>query len=138
MLPHLNTADVNATHAPTAVDEEDELSLYLPQVRGHRLEVWAEVEHDHRAVEEVFVKTLANDLHLLVTRVQERSWKERKGDLIITSCDLLCVFSKINPHETFCGVMSVSLLYAKRVVLAAVSKYNTRILCRARFLRTLS
>lgn len=38
--------------------------MHLPQVRGHGLEVWAEVEHDHRVVKDVLVETLANDIHL--------------------------------------------------------------------------
>lgn len=61
---YLNSIDVDPAHASTAVNEEDEFPLDAPQVRGCRAEVWAEVEHDHGVVKDVFMKPLLNDVHL--------------------------------------------------------------------------
>lgn len=61
---YLNSIDVDPAHASTAVNEEDEFPLDAPQVRGRRAEVWAEVEHDHGVVKDVFMKPLPNDVHL--------------------------------------------------------------------------
>lgn len=63
-MRHLDTVDVDAAHAATAVDEEDEFAMDPPQVGADRLEVGAEVEHDHRVVEDVLVEAPANDIHL--------------------------------------------------------------------------
>ncbi len=64
---YLNSSDVDPTHASTAVNEEDEFPLNAPQVRGRRAEVWAEVQHDHRVVEDVFMEPLLDYFHLHTT-----------------------------------------------------------------------
>lgn len=71
MTPHvklrskyLHTVDVNAAHAAAAVNEEDKLAVNLPQVGADGLEVRAEVQHDHRVVEDVLMEPPVNDIYL--------------------------------------------------------------------------
>lgn len=61
---HLDTVDVDAAHAATAINEEDEFAVNFAQVRADGLEVRAEVEHDHRVVEDVLMEAPADDVHL--------------------------------------------------------------------------
>lgn len=61
---YLYTVDVDPTHAATAVNEEDELSVNLPQVGANGLEIGAKVEHAHRVVEDVLVESPVNDINL--------------------------------------------------------------------------
>lgn len=46
----------------------------LPQVRADRLEVRAEVDHDHGVVEDVFVESSVNDIYLKRDREIEGLW----------------------------------------------------------------
>lgn len=61
---YLHTVDVNTTHAATAVNEEDELAVHLPQIRADWLEVRTEVQHDHGVVEDVLMESPVNDIYL--------------------------------------------------------------------------
>lgn len=61
---HLDTVDVDAAHAAAAIDEEDKFAMNFAQVRADGLEVWTEVEHDHRVVEDVLMEASADDIHL--------------------------------------------------------------------------
>lgn len=61
---HLDPVDVDAAHAATAIDEEDEFAVDSAQVGADGLEVRTEVEHDHRVVEDVLVEASADDVHL--------------------------------------------------------------------------
>lgn len=56
--------EVCLTHAVAPVNEEDELPVGLSQVWLHRLEVRAEVKHDDRMVENVFVEAFPDDFCL--------------------------------------------------------------------------
>lgn len=72
-LPYLNPADIDTTHTPTAVNKEDKLPLHPAQVRGHGLQVRAEVKHNHRVVKNVFMKPFMDDIHLFRTRENHES-----------------------------------------------------------------
>lgn len=61
---HLDTVDVDAAHATTAIDEEDEFAVNFAQVRADGLEVGTEVEHNHGVVEDVLMEASADDVHL--------------------------------------------------------------------------
>lgn len=61
---HLHMVDVDAAHAATAIDEEDEFSVNVAQVRPDGLEVRTEIEHDHRVVEDVLMEASADDVDL--------------------------------------------------------------------------
>lgn len=61
-------ANVHTTHAPTAVYQEDELSLGFPEAWLHSPQVRAEVEHDDRVVGDVLVQPLPDDFHLKESR----------------------------------------------------------------------
>lgn len=51
----------------------------LPQVRADGLEVRAEVDHDHRVVEDVFMESSVNDIYL--KRKQEK-WSLAKVECV--------------------------------------------------------
>lgn len=61
---YLHTVDVNATHAAAAINEEDKFTVNLPQVRADGLELWTEVQHHHRVVEDVLMEPPVNYVHL--------------------------------------------------------------------------
>lgn len=63
-LKYLHSFDVPPAHAAAAVDEEYEFAVDLPQVRADGFEVRAEVDHDHRVVEDVFMQPPVNDVYL--------------------------------------------------------------------------
>lgn len=67
---HLHSFNVAPAHAAAAVNEEYEFAVDLPQVRADRFEVRAEVDHDHRVVEDVFMESSVNDIYL--KRKQEK------------------------------------------------------------------
>lgn len=63
-LEYLHSFNVAPAHAAAAVNEEYEFAVDLPQVRADRFEVRAEVDHDHRVVEDVFMESSVNDIYL--------------------------------------------------------------------------
>lgn len=69
-LEYLHSFNVAPTHAAAAVNEENEFAVDLPQVGADGFEVRAEVDHDHRVVEDVFVESPVNDIDL--ERKQEK------------------------------------------------------------------
>lgn len=64
LILHLHAVDVNPTHAATAINEEDELAMDLPQIWSDWLKVRTEVQRDHRVVEDVFMESPVNYVHL--------------------------------------------------------------------------
>lgn len=63
-IKYLHTVNVDPAHAAAAVNEEDKLAVNLPQVWADRLEVRAKVQHDHRVVEDVLMKSPVNYIYL--------------------------------------------------------------------------
>lgn len=63
-LEYLHSFNVAPTHAAAAVNQEYEFAVDLPQVRADWFEVRAEVDHDHRVVEDVLMESPVNDIYL--------------------------------------------------------------------------
>lgn len=60
----LDLADVVVAHAAAAVDEEEQLPGGPLQLRRLRQQVWAEVQHQDRAAQNVLMVTLPHKLQL--------------------------------------------------------------------------
>lgn len=117
-LKYLHTVDVDPAHAAAAVNEEDKLAVNLPQVRADRLEVGAEVKHDHGVVEDVFVKSSVNDINLEKNRYQGEGVDTerltsfgRKRDKIdrVARCSISIIADAGNPRQNVVSLWSVSI-----------------------------
>lgn len=115
---YLHAVDVDPAHAAAAVNEEDKLAVNLPQVRADRLEVGAEVKHDHGVVEDVFVKSSVNDINLEKNRYQgegvgtERLTSfRRKRDKIdrVARCSISIIADAGNSRQNVGSLWSVSI-----------------------------
>lgn len=62
--PDLDPDDVGATHAAALVDEEEDFPGDRLEVSRHTAHLRAEVQHQDRVVEDVFVESLLNEGHL--------------------------------------------------------------------------
>lgn len=77
-LIYLHSVNVRPAHATAAVNEEYELAVDFPQVRADRLEVRAEVDHDHGVVEDVFMESSVNDIYLMKDQEKEGLWLTKR------------------------------------------------------------